>query len=48
MDTEHLAADYSEGVLHVTIPATPKVQPRRIDVTHAPAGSRPVSGKVEK
>jgi HSP20 family protein len=34
VDSEHLSADYVEGVLHVTIPASPKVQPRRIDITH--------------
>ena len=34
VDSEHLTADYAEGVLHLTIPASPKVQPRRIDVTH--------------
>ena len=34
VDSEHLTADYGEGVLHLTIPASPKVQPRRIDVTH--------------
>ncbi len=44
VDSEHLTADYAEGVLRVTIPASPKVQPRKIDVTHAPAGRRSVSG----
>ena len=34
VDSEHLTAYYAEGVLHVTIPASPKVQPRRIDITH--------------
>ena len=34
VDSEHLTADYAEGVLHLTIPASPKVQPRRIDVTY--------------
>ena len=34
VDSEHLTADYGEGVLHLTIPASPKVQPRRIDVTY--------------
>jgi HSP20 family protein len=42
VDPENLTADYAEGVLHVTIPASPKVQPRRIDITHAPAGRRAV------
>jgi HSP20 family protein len=48
VDFEHLTADYAEGVLHVTIPAAAKAQARRIDVKHAPAGSRAVSGSVEK
>lgn len=37
VDTDRLTADYTGGVLHVTIPASPKVQPRRIQVTHGPA-----------
>jgi HSP20 family protein len=48
VDAEHLTADYAEGVLHVTIPASPKVQPRRIDVSHAPAGSRTVPKAAAK
>ncbi len=48
VDSEHLTADYAEGVLHVTIPAAAKAQARRIDVAHAPAGSRAVSGSAEK
>ena len=47
-DSEHLTAGYSEGVLHVTIPASPKAQARRIGITHAPAGSHTVSGSAEK
>lgn len=35
VDPDHLTATYTDGVLHVTIPASPKVQPRRIQVTHA-------------
>lgn len=38
VDSDHLTADYADGVLHVLIPASPKVQPRRIEVTHAQAG----------
>jgi HSP20 family protein len=34
VDPDHLTATYTDGVLHVTIPASPKVQPRRIEVTH--------------
>lgn len=33
IDSDHLTAAYADGVLHVTIPASPKVQPRRIKVT---------------
>jgi HSP20 family protein len=46
VDTEHLTAGYTDGVLHVTIPASPKAQPRRIEVTHAPGGSRTISGST--
>lgn len=34
VDPDHLTATYTDGVLHVTIPASPTVQPRRIEVTH--------------
>ncbi len=34
VDPDHLTATYTDGVLHVTIPASPKIQPRRIEVTH--------------
>jgi len=34
VDPDHLTAAYTEGVLQVTIPASPKIQPRRIEVTH--------------
>lgn len=44
VDSDHLTADYADGVLHVLIPASPKVQPRRIEVTHAQPG-RAVPGK---
>jgi HSP20 family protein len=45
LDAEHLAAEYADGVLHVTIPASPRVQPRRIEVTHG-GGARPVAGST--
>jgi HSP20 family protein len=48
VDAEHLTAGYSEGVLHVTIPAAPKTQARRISVTHTPVGRRTVSAGTEK
>lgn len=38
VDSDHLTADYADGVLHVLIPASPKVQPRRIEVTHRQSG----------
>lgn len=47
VDSGALTAGYSEGVLHVTIPASQKAQARRIGITHGPAGSRPVSGSAE-
>jgi HSP20 family protein len=46
VDSEHLTADYAEGVLHVTIPAAAKAQARKIDIAHTPAGSRAVSGSA--
>ncbi len=39
VDADRLTAGYTEGVLHVTIPASPKVQPRRIQVSHGPAAA---------
>jgi HSP20 family protein len=38
VDADHLTANYSDGVLHVLIPASPKVKARRIEVTHGHAG----------
>jgi HSP20 family protein len=43
VDAGKLTAGYSEGVLHLAIPAAAKAQVRRIDVTHTP-GSRTVAG----
>jgi len=48
VDSEHLTAGYAEGVLRVTIPAAPKAQARRIQVTHAPADERTVSAGADK
>jgi HSP20 family protein len=45
-DTENLTADYADGVLQVTIPASPKTQPRRIEITRAAGGSRTISGSA--
>lgn len=43
VDADHLTANYADGVLHVVIPASPKTQPRRIEVTHGQAGPAPGS-----
>ena len=44
VDSENLAADYADGVLHVTIPASQRSQPRRVEITHATGASRTISG----
>jgi HSP20 family protein len=44
VDSENLTAGYADGVLHVTIPASPKAQARRVEVTRAAGGSRVVPG----
>jgi HSP20 family protein len=44
VDSENLTASYADGVLHVTIPASPKAQARRIEITHGPGRSRTISG----
>jgi len=44
VDSEHLTAGYADGVLHVTIPASPKTRARRVEITHAAGGSRTISG----
>jgi len=46
VDSEHLTASYADGVLHVTIPVSPRVQARRVEVSHASGGSRSVSGST--
>jgi HSP20 family protein len=46
VDSENLTAGYTDGVLHVTIPVSPKTQPRRVEITHAPGGSRTISGST--
>ena len=43
LDSEHLTAAYAEGVLTLTIPASPKAQARRINIKHAPAERRAVA-----
>jgi len=48
VDSEHLTAGYADGVLHVTIPASPKTQARRVEITHAAGGSRVVPGSTAR
>ena len=46
VDSENLTAGYANGVLHVTIPASPKTQARRVQITHASGGKRTISGST--
>ena len=46
VDSENLTAEYADGVLHVIIPASPKIQPRRVEVTRAAGGNRTISGAL--
>jgi HSP20 family protein len=46
VDSENLTADYADGVLHVTLPASPQTQPRRVEITRAASGSRAISGSI--
>jgi HSP20 family protein len=46
VDSENLTAGYADGVLHVTIPASPKARARRVEITHAAGGSRTISGST--
>ncbi len=46
VDSENLTAGYADGVLHVTIPASPKARARRVEITHAGGGSRTISGST--
>ena len=46
VDTGNLTASYADGVLHVTIPASPKARARWVKVTHAAGGSRVVPGST--
>jgi len=46
VDAENLTASYADGVLHVIIPASPKTQARRVEITHGPGGSRTISGST--
>jgi HSP20 family protein len=46
VDSENLTAGYAGGVLHVTIPASPKAQARWVEITRASGGSRTISGST--
>jgi HSP20 family protein len=46
VDSENLTAGYADGVLHVTIPASPRSQPRRVEITHASGVGRTISGST--
>jgi HSP20 family protein len=46
VDAENLTAGYADGVLHVTIPASPRAQARRVEVTRAAGTSRVVPGST--
>ena len=48
MDPENLTAGYADGVLHLTIPVSPKTRARRVEITHAPGGSRTISGSTSE
>jgi HSP20 family protein len=44
VDSEHLTASYGDGVLQVTIPLSPQVQPRRVEIALGPGRGRTVTG----
>ena len=46
VDSENLTAEYADGVLHVTIPASSRSQPRRVEITHATGAGRTISGST--
>src|SRR6266571_5583634 len=46
VDSENLTAGYADGVLHVTIPASPKAQARRVEITRPAGGSRTISSST--
>jgi HSP20 family protein len=46
VDPENLTATYADGVLHLTIPVSPRTQGRRVEITHALGGSRTISGST--
>ena len=46
VDSENLTAAYTDGVLHVTIPASPRTQPRKVEITHTTGTGRTISGST--
>jgi HSP20 family protein len=46
VDSENLTAEYADGVLHVTIPASPKVPPRRVEITRTGGSRHTISGSA--
>ena len=48
VDPENLTAGYADGVLHLTIPVSPKTQACRVEITRAPGGSRTLSGSTSE
>ena len=38
----------ARGVLHLIIPVSPMTQARRVEITHAPGGSRTLSGSTSE
>jgi HSP20 family protein len=46
VDSENLTAGYADGVLHVTIPASPKTQAHRVQISRTGASSRTISGST--
>jgi hypothetical protein len=46
VDSEKHSADYADGALHVTMPASPRSQPRRVEITHATGAGGTISGST--
>src|SRR6266702_1297893 len=46
VDSANLTASYADGVLHVTIPASPKARARRVEIPRTAGGSRTISGSA--
>ena len=45
LHSENLTVGYADGVLHLTIPVSPTTRARRVEITHAPGGSRSPWGR---